>query len=237
MNGGGIGKNMTSGYSAKHDIAKIQEAEMFYASFLAYTESLFNDLIKTNQLDSNSIFERVRMVYESICYDRRYILRVQYLADPKGYENYLISHTVRTTIIALIIGINMKLPVHRLLELGVSALLHDIGMFSLPQNLYLDSRIFTDQEKKLLRTHPVQGYKCLTQNNFPLSVKEGVIEHHERENGSGYPRNLKGVNISLYGKIITVACSYEAISAKRLHKESKDYHTGIMELVDRKSVV
>jgi HD-GYP domain-containing protein (c-di-GMP phosphodiesterase class II) len=95
----------------------------------------------------------------------------------------------------------------------------------------MSSRSLTEQEKKLIYTHPILGYNILKSLEFPLAVSRAVLEHHERENGSGYPRKLTGGNISLYGKIIGVACSYEAISAKRPHREAKDGYTGMLELL------
>jgi HD-GYP domain-containing protein (c-di-GMP phosphodiesterase class II) len=62
-------------------------------------------------------------------------------------------------------------------------------------------------------------------------ISVAALEHHERENGSGYPRHLNGDKISLYAKIIAVACSYEALSSKRPHKEAKDGYTGMLELL------
>ena len=214
-----------------NDSVKMREAESLYASLLAYVEFLFNEIDTKNHLEIHPIFERVKTVYRFIRYDRRYLMRVQHLAEPKIDENYLISHSARTAIVAMIIGIYFKLPSHRLLDLGVASLLHDIGMLSLPRELYLNSRLLTDQEKNLIHTHPIQGYKLLQSNSFPPVIRLAVLEHHERENGSGYPQNLKGGSISLYGKIIAVACSYEAISTKRLHREPKDYHAGILELL------
>jgi HD-GYP domain-containing protein (c-di-GMP phosphodiesterase class II) len=67
--------------------------------------------------------------------------------------------------------------------------------------------------------------------DFPLSVCLAALEHHERENATGYPRHLTSEKIGLYSKIIAVACSYEALSSKRPHKEAKDGYTGMLELL------
>jgi len=213
------------------DDAKMREAENFYASLVAYTEFLFNDSQIKNHLDIHSIFERVKLVYQSIRYDINYLMRALHGAEPGSDENYIFTHSVRTSIVAMVMGLYLRLPNHRLIELGVASLLHDIGMLSLPRERYFNDRIFTDEDKALIQTHPILGYNLLQLNKFPPSVKLAVLEHHERENGSGYPQGLKGESISLFGKIIAVSCSYESISAKRLHKEQKDYHTGILELL------
>jgi putative nucleotidyltransferase with HDIG domain len=145
-------------------------------------------------------------------------------------ENYIYTHTVRTTIIALIIGKYLKMPTYKLIELGVAALLHDIGMLSIPQELYLLSRQLTKNEKDIINNHPVYSYKILDEHDFSLSIKMAALEHHEREDGTGYPQKFDKYSISQYGKIIAVACSYEAISSKRAYKEAFDLHTGIIRM-------
>jgi HD-GYP domain-containing protein (c-di-GMP phosphodiesterase class II) len=109
--------------------------------------------------------------------------------------------------------------------------MHEAGMLKLPTNTYLSQRPLTAHEQKAILTHPILGYSMLKSLDFPLSVCLSALEHHERENGTGYPRKLSGEKISLFSKIIAVACSYEALSSKRPHKEAKDGYTGILELL------
>ena len=213
------------------DLIKIREAECFYASFLEYAQSIFADVTNNGKLDINSISEMIKTVYHQVRYNRRFLMSVLTHAEPASEENYLVSHSGRATIIAMIIGSYFKLPHYRIVELGIATLLHDIGMLKLPSVLYLTSRSLTAHEKKLLQTHSAQGYKLLKSFHCPMDVCLAVLEHHEREDGSGYPGNLAGSEISLYAKIIAVACSYEALSTKRLYKKAKDQHMGILELV------
>jgi HD-GYP domain-containing protein (c-di-GMP phosphodiesterase class II) len=77
----------------------------------------------------------------------------------------------------------------------------------------------------------VLSFNLLKSFDFPLVISLAALEHHERENGTGYPQKLTGDKISLYAKIIAVACSYEALSTKRPHKEAKDGYTGMLELL------
>jgi HD-GYP domain-containing protein (c-di-GMP phosphodiesterase class II) len=104
-------------------------------------------------------------------------------------------------------------------------------MIKLPSQIYLSRRPLQPQEQKAILTHPVLSYNMLKSFDFPLTVTLAALEHHERENGSGYPRKLTSDRISLYAKIISVACSYEAISAQRPHREAKDGYTGMLELL------
>ena len=217
--------------SALGDSDKIMRAEEFYAGFLKYVEGLFTQVAIKNQLDFKLVANKIKTACDIIREDRRFLLRVQKNTLSNPNDNYLASHAVKSTIISIIIGFYLKLPNHRLIELGVAALLHEVGMIKLPPQIYLSNRPLHPQEKKAIFSHPVLSYNLLKSYDFPLTVTLATLEHHERENGSGYPRKLTGDKISLYAKIIAVACSYEALSAQRPHKEAKDGYTGMLELL------
>ena len=213
------------------DSDKIIRAEEFYASFLKYVENLFTQVVIKDELDFKTVAEKIKTACDIVREDRRFLLRVQKNSLSSPSDNYLASHAVKSTIISIIIGSYLKLPAHRLIELGVAALLHEIGMIKLPSQIYLSKRPLQPQERKAILTHPVVGFNLLKAYDFPLTVTLAALEHHERENGSGYPRKLSGDRIGLYSKIIAVACSYEALSAQRPHKEAKDGYTGMLELL------
>ena len=217
------------GLSVLSDGDKIIKAEQFYDSFLKYIESLFTQVLIKNELDFKPVAEKVKTACDIIRDDRRFLLRVAKNSSPD--DNYLASHAVKSTIISIIIGYYLKLPTHRLIELGVAALLHEIGMLQLPSHIYLSKRTLQPQERKAILSHPILGFNMLKGYDFPLNINLAALEHHERENGSGYPRKLTGERISLYAKIIAVACSYEALSAHRPHKEAKDGYSGMLELL------
>ena len=220
-----------SDMSTMTDIDKIQQAEEFYASFQKYVEDLFTRITIKNELDFKTVAEKVKPAVDFVRDDRRFLMRAQKKTEAPEDKNYMASHAVRSTIIAIIIGTYLKLPAHRLIELGVAALLHEVGMLKLPPQTYLSSRPLTPQEKKSIYSHPVLSFNMLKAFDFPLVVSLAALEHHERENGSGYPQRLNSEKISLYAKIIAVACSYEALSSKRPHKEAKDGYTGMLELL------
>ena len=223
---------MTEGTITKTDNFKLKEAENLYYSFLQYTKYIFTNYSNYGTLDINSITEKLKKVWSTVRLDYRFLLRVQHEAEQTEDETYIYSHSARSAIVAMIVGTYFKLPNHRLAELGIAALLHDIGMLAIPQEIYLSDRILTEEERKILYTHPLHGYKILQSLKFPADICVAILEHHERENGSGYPRNLNGRYISQYGKIIAVATAYDALSTKRLHREAKDHHTGIVELLN-----
>jgi len=213
------------------DNIKIHEAEEFYVSFLQYTQSVFADIVNIGVLNIDFIAKKIKILWDEVQHNCRFLLYAHTCIEPVSGEDYLISHSVRSTVIAIIIGKYLKLPNHRLMELGIAALLHDIGMLKLSPETYLKRSDLKEWEKNLIYTHPMHGYIMLQPLKCPPAVSLAVLEHHEQENGLGYPNKLKGESISLYGKIIAVASSYEALTAKRLYKKAKDNHTGIVELL------
>jgi HD-GYP domain-containing protein (c-di-GMP phosphodiesterase class II) len=231
---GGSGDAETAGESRLNDGDQLKQAEDFYRSFLQYVESLFTQIAITGELKFNTVAEKVKEVCDIVKEKRRYLLRViKNSTEDHGTvnSNYLAAHAVTSTIISIIIGAYLKLPPHRLIELGVAALLHEVGMLKLPPQIYLSKRTLSPQERKAILTHPILSYNMLKSFDFPLVIGLASLEHHERENGEGYPRKLTGDKISLYAKIIAVACSYEALTNARPHKDAKDGHSGILDLL------
>ncbi|MDR1024610.1 MAG: HD-GYP domain-containing protein [Treponema sp.] len=227
--GGGPVINLAQA-SALADAEKIKWAEDFCLELKAYVNELFSAVFMQEPISFNRAAERIKDSLDRIREDQRYLLRVLKKTE-NVKEDYLIAHTVKSTIIAIIIGFYLKLPPHRLIELGVAALFHEIGMIKLPAKIYLNARVLSPAEQNVIYSHTILGYNTLKSYDFPLAVSIAALEHHERENGSGYPRRLTSDKISLYSKIISVACSYDAISSYRPHRETRDEYTGMLELL------
>jgi HD-GYP domain-containing protein (c-di-GMP phosphodiesterase class II) len=177
------------------------------------------------------VAEKIRDVCEEVKTNRRFLLQVLKDINSDADADFLAAHAVKSTIISITIGLYLKLPAHRIIELGVAALLHETGMLKLPPHIILSKAELSPLERGTLMRHPVLGFELLRSLDFPMAVNAAALEHHEREDGSGYPYNLTGDSIGLYGKIIAVACSYEAITSKRPHKDARGAHEGITDLL------
>jgi len=217
--------------SQQSDVDSLGKAEEYYSNLLFYVENVFVKASVSDELDFKNIMEKVREMVEYIKEDRRGLLMVLSNIEPLPGKNYIATHSIRSAVFSIIIGTYIKLPQHRLIELGIAALVHELGMLKLPSNVYLNERALNPQEQKVVMTHPILGYSLLKSHDFPVSICLPALEHHERENSNGYPRRLTGEKISLYSKIIAVACSYETLITKRPHKESKDGYAAILDLL------
>jgi putative nucleotidyltransferase with HDIG domain len=208
---------------------EIVEAKKLYYSLVNYTLESFKRFKEDNRLHIPRLSERIKELIDMVKSSRDAILRYPEFVYPS--ENYLYVHSVNSAILALAIGELMKLPPHKMIELGLAALLHDIGMLKLPDAVYLKEEALSEKEFQLVRAHTTLGYKILKGFSVSEEIALAAEEHHERLDGSGYPKNLSGDKISLYSRIVAVVCSYDAITSKRMFKTQNDAHTAVMELL------
>jgi HD-GYP domain-containing protein (c-di-GMP phosphodiesterase class II) len=211
------------------DKERVERIQALYSDFIVYIESLYTRFVTKTEIDYKELSERMKGLCQILVENKRYLLLAQSLVPQ--HKNYLVSHSARSAVYSIVLGITIKLPLFKLIELGAAAALHEIGMVRLPPQLYMADRLLTPQEKKAITAHPVLGYNLLKEKQVPLGVCLAALEHHERVNGTGYPRALTGDKISLYSKIIMVACSFDAVTAIRPYKEAKDGYSGMVDIL------
>ena len=192
------------------------ELENICVSFLTFVAKVYSLYASRQHLDTENIFEKAKEFCEFVKNNKHKIIEIP-KSTFEGLEPDLILHVVVTAIYAVIIGVQLKMPENRLVELTVAAILHKIGFLRIPPQLYTEDRTFTEKELKTFKSHPIVAYRILKEAGFPVTVCVGVLEHHEREDGSGYPRGLDSEKISIFGKILSVACSFEAAIGDRKH--------------------
>lgn len=138
-----------------------------------------------------------------------------------GHHEYTYLHCVNVAILAVSVGIKMNLTAEDLTYLGTAGILHDIGKNKIPAWLLDKTGQLSEEEYGMLRKHPEYGYDMLTSSQELTSVtRAGVLQHHERYDGSGYPRGLKGKEITLYARILAVADTYDAMTSDRAYREA-----------------
>jgi len=183
--------------------------ENLYITFLAKISEIYSDFGSKQKLDVTSIFALAREIYGYVKENKHKIISMKQDIF-RHSEPEIILHVMRTAVFAIIIAIQVKMPENRIIELAVSSILHKIGFLRIPPQLYDNNRSIQGKDLKTFCSHPLVSFRILRDAGFPPSVCAGVLEHHEREDGSGYPRALTGENISIFGKILSVACSFEA---------------------------
>lgn len=135
-------------------------------------------------------------------------------------DPYTAGHQRRTTELALAIAREMGRPDHEQRGLQMAGLIHDMGKISVPGEILSKPGGLNDAELQLIKSHPQVAYDILHQIDFPWPVDRIVLEHHEKIDGSGYPRGLYGDDILLEAKILCVADVVETMEAHRPYRPS-----------------
>jgi len=154
--------------------------------------------------------ERLRRTLESLTQSMEMAIE---LRDP-----YTAKHQSRVARLATAIAAEMGLPEERIEGLKYASLLHDIGKLSVPTQILTKPTKLSEEELALIRSHPKRGYDIFKQVDFPWPVAEIVYQHHERLDGSGYPRGLKGDEILLEARILAVADVVDAMVSYRPYR-------------------
>ncbi|VBB06714.1 Hypothetical protein LUCI_1950 [Lucifera butyrica] len=135
--------------------------------------------------------------------------------DIRRKEDYLFSHAVNTCILSVMTGISMGYDGNQLEELGLAAMLHDVGKIKFPYKLAKKNPgHLTLKEKGEYREHPSYTLEILRKDStISANVVNACFQHHERWDGSGYPLGIKGGAISEYAQIISIADVYDRLTA------------------------
>ena len=138
----------------------------------------------------------------------------------RHYHNSTYEHSLNVAIAAVTCGIGMGMNNKQLNELALTAMFHDIGKECIPLEILDKPGPLTPEEREIINCHPEFGYEMLKhRDEFPSTVRVSVLQHHENDDGSGYPRGLSHDEIYIYARIIHVADVFDALLAKRSYKD------------------
>lgn len=144
------------------------------------------------------------------------------LFDLKTYDSYTFSHCVSVAVLAVVTGAAMGYGRQRLISLAFGSLLHDVGKMFVPAQIVNKDGPLTDEEYATIKKHAKEGYRYLL-GNIDVNVSEasakGVLEHHERFDGSGYPDGKAAARISEFARLIAVTDVYDALVSDRPYRK------------------
>jgi HD-GYP domain-containing protein (c-di-GMP phosphodiesterase class II) len=141
------------------------------------------------------------------------------------------EHTRRVALRAVEVGEELGLTVGRLRSLALGGLLHDMGKLGVPEAVLCKPGPLSDDEFALVRQHPVDGVKILSDSGgFPAAALRLVRQHHERLDGSGYPDGLQGGQLDLDSRILAVCDVYDALISPRVYREAWSHERALAQL-------
>ena len=144
---------------------------------------------------------------------------VKFMLELKNADEYTYTHSLNVAFYSMMIGKWLGLTENEVQRIVQSALLHDIGKMKIPDEILNKQGKLTFEEFEVIKQHPIYGYEILKEvEGIDSHIKEGVLSHHERMNGSGYPYQASPDHLGLFPRIIAVADVFDAMISNRVYK-------------------
>ncbi|RCW66968.1 HD-GYP domain-containing protein [Saliterribacillus persicus] len=193
----------------------------------------FNVLRKNDLVKSSYILEKTTQNFTSMVdnifnevKNREDVL--SFLSDILISDDYVYTHSLNVTIYAIALATELKLPKKQIEQIGLGSMLHDIGKVFTPEEILTKPGRLTDIEFEVIKGHTVDGFNFLRKTNtIPLLVAHCAYQHHERLDGSGYPRGIKGDEIHPYGQILGISDVFDAVTSNRVYRDAMLPHQGL----------
>jgi uncharacterized domain HDIG len=196
---------------------ELRRVDGLYGQAIGYARKFIDDVRAGKPFDFSEATPLVNGFIDSVFRNESAAAAIGRL---KSFDEYTYTHCINVSILAVILGRKLGYAREKLEVLGIAGLFHDVGKATIPEAILNKPGKLTDEEMAVMRTHPLRGYKLLReQKDIPVEVLRGCLEHHEKHDGSGYPRGLKGDAISDYSRLLAVVDVYDALTSRRVYKE------------------
>lgn len=160
---------------------------------------------------------------------------VRLLSVLKAYDEYTFTHSLNVAAMGVLFGKHLGLTGKQLETLGLAGLLHDVGKCLLPQEIVNKPGRLTDDEFEVMKNHTVLGFEYIKdQPGVPAPAVVGVLQHHERLDGTGYPRHMTGREIAGVSRILSVLDVYDALTSDRVYRTRMSPHKALRTLCARR---
>jgi len=151
-------------------------------------------------------------------------------------DPYTKGHSKRVSDISVNIAQKFCMEGDLIHDIRIGSLLHDIGKIHVPDHLLTKPGRLTEDEYEMVKTHPGAGYKIMKEVRLLSNILPAIVEHHERLDGSGYPFGLSGDQISIMGRIVSVADVFDAISSERPYRKAMNQESAIEHLKSQSNI-
>ncbi len=174
----------------------------------------FNDMISSIRL----------LIKDNIDTQNEIVFKLEAVTEARSQETG--NHIIRVAYYSKLIAMKLGVPEEDADILKMASTLHDIGKISIPDRVLLKPGKLTQEEFEIMKTHTVIGYDILSNSNKPILKIASKIahEHHEKYDGTGYPRGISGDEIGVYSKIVALADVFDALGTERVYKKKWEWN-------------
>ena len=208
--------------------------EKVYSEAFKTIKSVLSSVREGKDFDVYTVKDTVDDIVHHVINNESVFMQISGIRD---IDNYTFLHSLDVCIYSLITGKHMRLSASELTQLGIGAVLHDIGKCKIPSEILLKPTKLSDEEFEIMRLHAVYGHNIIS-NTPGLNKRIATIasQHHEKWDGTGYPLGLRGYQIDKFSRIVTIADIYDALTADRVYRKRELPHCAADYLVKNSKV-
>lgn len=182
-------------------------------------DSLFSDIRNIDSIIIDDVLYEMNN-FAQVVSEERNILTQMRLLNQK--DDYTFNHSLSVSILAISFGKWLNFSKEEIFELSLVGLFHDLGKLEIPDSIINKPAKLETEEFEIMKEHSMHSYYILLETGkFSKNVLMGVLHHHERRNGTGYPHSLVEGEIHEYAKIVSICDVYHALTSKRVYKDKK----------------
>ena len=195
----------------------LRTADKLYTEAVDYARSFMDDAKEGRSFDFNDATPLVNDLIDLVFRNDSAAAAISKL---KAFDEYTYTHCINVSVLSIVLGKRLGYSREQLELIGKAGMFHDVGKSAIPSCILNKPGKLNEREMNIMRTHPIRGFQMLKdQRDIPEEVLRGALEHHEKHDGSGYPRGLKGESISEVAKLLAVVDVYDALTSKRVYKD------------------
>jgi HD-GYP domain-containing protein (c-di-GMP phosphodiesterase class II) len=194
----------------------------FYKDCLTAIGKIYRKILSGESVDAEEVQQVASKIVNTITTEQNPNNFIN-LVNIAGKGEYLVNHVINATILAVLLGRKLGYSTVKLFNLALAGLLYDVGMVKIPAIIVEKESQLSAEEFNIIKTHPIYSYQIIAKDlGLPIEIARVGLEHHERFDGSGYPRKLIGNEISELSRIIAIVDTYEALIKDRAYREGKN---------------
>ena len=200
--------------------AEKNTSNLYFLSIFHLKETFEKDR-KDEKLKLNTTRRLMQSIFNHIVDNEAFVYG---LTNIKNYDEYTLNHSVNVCMLSIALGRRLGLNRSELVDLGMAAFFHDLGKLDTPLEILNKPARLSSEEREIMEMHPTQGAEKLLQlkefKRLPLRAIHVALEHHIKEDDTGYPHTFKKQTTNLFSKIVKVVDYFDAITTKRVYRKN-----------------
>ncbi|WP_166245508.1 HD-GYP domain-containing protein [Paenibacillus turpanensis] len=217
--------------SSPNSIQKINAHELVDDA-IAQVRTIFDQIRQSSKLPLSDIRKEILPCVQDLSeeHDLYHVL-----SSLQSKDDYTYRHNIGVGVLSTLIGKWMNLPSNEIAQLTVAATLHDVGKMKIPNEILMKPEKLTAEEYALMKKHTIFGYEML-KSTVGTNHREALValQHHEREDGTGYPFGLRSHKIDLFSRIVAVADVFHAMSSTRSYRMASPFYEILKEMHEQR---